>query len=340
MLISGDIGGTNTRLQAICCQTQQVLGIQRYQGADFESFEAILAAFMEDQAIQATSVQAICLAVAGPIAQGQVILTNLPWQLSEAGIARAFGLKQRQVQLMNDFAAIGYGLPTLNENDYVTLQSGDKKTNAPMATVGAGTGIGMAIVQPGHPFAQVFPTEGGHQDFAPTDDEQIKLFEFLKRKLHRVSIERVCSGLGILNIFRFAEAHPVYQQRPDPELLRQLNQTQARSAAAKLIIHFAVNHHDPVALRTLDIFVRIYGSVVGNMALACLPYQGMYVTGGIGPHILTHLTDGRFLGHFLDKGRVSDTLKAVPLYIVTQADVGLKGASEYGLCLINDQKML
>lgn len=257
---------------------------------------------------------------------GTVKVTNLPWFLEEKELCQTLDLKV--VRLINDFEAIGYGVDTLQPQDYHVLQKGEERLTRPKAMIGAGTGLGVALAIPSKSGYRVMPTEGGHVDFAPTDDVQIELLKYLRKKWHRVSAERLASGQGIFNIYKFVTMNPLFNEVENPTLKRLL--FQAEEEAPQNIADYAINHHDPMAMRTLDLFIRIYGAVVGNLALTILPFAGLYIVGGIAPKLLPQLLDGRFLKALSDKGRMSSLLANIPIYIVLNTQVGLQGAANYG----------
>ncbi|WP_119344289.1 glucokinase [Facilibium subflavum] len=332
IVLSGDVGGTNTRLQITEHQnaTVKVLFTKKYLAVEFKSLSDIINQFLKESQFDKKRVEAACLAVAGPVKDGAIEFTNLPWGITETELAKVLTLPADKVKLINDFASIGYGLSALDKTDVVCLQKAEIDKTAPIAMVGAGTGLGMGLVTKHKAQTFVYPSEGGHQDFAPVDEEQIGLFEFLKRRLHRVSIERICCGPGLVNIYKYVVANPLYNQPESPELKRDIHKG---LDPAKLITHYAIDKGDPMALRAVDIFIRVYGAVAGNMALATLPKQGLYIVGGIAPQLISQIQDGRFMKMFHDKGRMSGLMQEIPVYVVMNTDVGLKGAAVYATML-------
>ena len=339
IVLSGDVGGTNVRLQITQVEKAEsvALALKKYLAADYKSLSEVILKFLQEAGVDKKTIQAACLAVAGPVKNGAIEFTNLPWAITEKELAGVLSLSPDCVRLINDFAAGGYGLDTLGNDALVTLQSAPVDKRAPIAIIGAGTGLGMGIVTTNSGQVHVYPSEGGHQDFAPVDDEQIGLFQFLKKKLHRVSIERVCCGPGLVNIYHYAVANPLYNQKESPELRRQMHL--GSNHAAELITRFAVEKGDPVALRALDIFIRIYGAIAGNMALATLPKQGLYVVGGIAPKLIHQMTDGRFIQMFNDKGRMSGLMREIPVHVVMNTAIGLNGAARFAEILYRKQTL-
>ena len=332
LVLSGDIGGTKSRLQLTRFETEkQFIAIAReeFSNREFDGFSLIIKKFLSHNKVDLNQLDCCCLAVAGPIVDGTVKFTNLPWTISEKELLE-LGLKK--VKLINDFEAVGYGVDTLKPETCKVLQEGEKQSHKVRAILGAGTGLGVAIsVWNGHHY-QVIPTEGGHVDFAPTDDVQMDLLKHLRKKLHRVSIERLVSGQGLVNIYQFVRENPLLNETENVELKRALFNEQDKAAA---ISQYATLHHDPMAMHALDLFVRIYGACTGNLALTTLPYSGLYIVGGIAPKLLKQLLDGRFLRAFSDKGRMSDLLHSIPIYVVLDTDIGLQGAANYATIYLN-----
>lgn len=328
LILSGDVGGTNSRLRLteFASSTDfKILAEKTFLNQEHESFPEVVTLFLKEQNIAVDKIKATCFAVAGPVVGGTVKVTNLPWFVSEEDLRQELGLES--VKLINDFEAIGYGIDTLQPHDRHILQKGDFRPKRPRAMIGAGTGLGVALSIPDEGLYRVMPTEGGHVDFAPTDYMQVKLLKYLQKKLHRVSVERVLSGQGIVNIYNFIRENPLFNEDENPALKRVLFKTDDAAAA---ITEYAINQHDPMAMRTLDLFIRIYGAAAGNLALTTLPFGGLYIVGGIAPKLLSQFLDGRFLKAFSDKGRMSSLLNDIPMYIVLNTNIGLQGAANYG----------
>ena len=327
LVLSGDVGGTNTRLQITKFKDyehSEICASAKYFNHQFGSFTEIIEHFLNQHQFTAAQIERTCFAVAGPIIHGCVKFTNLPWFVSETLLHEDMGFKH--VCLINDFEAIGYGIDTLKNNDIHTLQQGEVIPNKIRAIIGAGTGLGVAISVYNNDRFQVIPTEGGHVDFAPIDETQDALWQYLSKKLHRVSIERLVSGPGILNIYNFVRDNPLFNEKEDPALRLKLFQG---DDAAAIIAEYAMAHNDHMAIRALDLFIRIYGACAGNLALTTLPYSGLYIVGGIAPKLLPQLLDGRFLRAFNDKGRMSNLLANIPIYIVLDTMIGLQGAANF-----------
>ena len=331
-ILTGDIGGTNTRLQLTQFKAGEfdVLAIEKYKNAEAKNFNDIIDSFFAKH--PNIKLDRACFAFAGPILNNEVKLTNLPWHITQQSLCKLLNIPY--VYLINDFEAIGYSLPLLKENDYSVLQNGKKHQGNVKAIIGAGTGLGFTLLQEINVYQNVTATEGGHLDFAPTDEEQQELLAYMKKKLHRVSNERIVSGIGLVNIYKFVRTRPEYKDLENPAL----NQCSLFSSNfAQDITDYARQHRDAIALKTLDIFVRCYGSITGNLALTTLPYAGIYIAGGIAPKLLPIMNDGRFLSAFLDKGRMSALLADIPIYIILNTKIALMGAAYYTVYSIKEK---
>lgn len=324
LVLAGDIGGTKTLLQLaeFRGQTCRAVFERRFDSHAHRDFSTVVREFL--QAARAASdtlipIHSACFGVAGPI-QGQTAkITNLPWQIDAGAIGAEFGIGR--VRLINDFAAVGYGIETLGGADLVTLQAGQPQPGGVRAVIGAGTGLGMGMLVWRDDRYEALPSEGGHVDFAPTGEEQIALLRHLKPLYGRVSCERVVSGPGLVKIYEFLrDAGGVAES---PELRRAM---QAGDAAAA-IAESALADRDALAVRALDQFIFIYGAVAGNLALTLLAEGGVYIAGGIAPKILDRLKAGGFTRAFNDKGRFAGLASNFPVHVVTNSKVGLQGAA-------------
>ena len=332
-VLVGDVGGTNTRLRLVKIDgagLQTILFHSDYQGSEFCSFVDVVNDFLLTYKYNKQSIDAVCVAVAGPVYDGCVKMTNLPWLLSESNLKNKLGIER--VVLMNDFQASGYGLQTLMPQDYVQLQAGARQPDGVKALMGAGTGLGIAFVNCINDQVVVHTTEGGHVDFAPTDDTQMAILLHLRKKFRRVSVERLLSGPGLVNIYKYLSEYPQLGAKENPELRRLML---SGGDQAEQISFYALERNDPMALRAIDVFISIYGSVAGNLALMSLPYGGLYIAGGIAPKLLHLMQDDRFMAAFKDKGRMSGLLDSVPINVITNATVGLQGAAWYAASMVD-----
>jgi len=308
-LLAGDVGGTKTVLQLVDVNAgnRSVVLERRFESGRYRTFDDMLDEFVMLR--HDLPVDAACLAVAGPVLHGRAEITNLRWTMDATTLSTRFGI--RRVTLINDFFAVALGVPLLGEEDLVTINPGKRDPVGPIGIIGAGTGLGEAIVIHDGSRWNVIASEGGHADFAPQSEEQAQIFVSLHRKLGHVSWERLLSGMGIVNIHNFLAG----LERPyDENIPREI----ADAAASG----------DATAQKTLALFVDIYGAEAGNMALRVLARGGIFIAGGVVAKNLPRFTDGRFLQAFLRKGRFRAMLADVPLYVIVNPNVGVLGAAE------------
>ena len=302
MILAGDIGGTNTRLALFDGDPRAPVALEIYPSAAHASLEEMVRQFLAEHPGKPV---AACFGIAGPVRDGRVQVTNLAWPVDAATLATTLGL--RHVLLLNDLEANAWGIAALGSDDLHVLNVGlpDVRSNA--AVCSAGTGLGEAGLywdgERHHPFA----CEGGHTDFAPLTETQEALREMLAREYGHVSYERVCSGMGLVNIYR----HLAGRCTLDPAGIskRALAGTDATAAAA------------------LDLMVEIYGAEAGNLALKLMATGGVYLGGGIAPRILEKLEDGAFMRAFVDKGRFADLLAGIPVRVILNDRTALMGAA-------------
>lgn len=321
--VCGDIGGTKSLLQAgwIDGGCPDPVLERNLPSAEFPDFSSLLRAFLRDPGLErlGARIRHACFAVAGPVAQGKVTLTNLPWELDAAALSRAFAVPR--FELVNDFVAVAMGLPELGEADLLPIQPGQADARGARLALGAGTGLGVAgLVWSG---SDMFPvqSEAGHMDFASLGAVQADLLAYLGARYGRVSCERVVSGPGLVNIFEFLQQRD--GRAPSAGLAREL----AGGDGAAAIARHALARSDPLAQDALDLFLEIYGAVAGNLALAFLATGGVYLAGGVTPKIAPALTQGRFIRAFCSKGRFAPLLQRIPVRVVLNQRVGLLGAA-------------
>lgn len=335
-LISGDIGGTKTLLQAAELKdgSMQVYCERRYASREYADFSDVLKDFMEQAVTDGTGKApvsaAACFAVAGPIEQGKVSLTNLRWVMDSAAIAREFSIPA--VKLINDFTAVALSIETLSARDLVALQAGKPRSGEMRVALGAGTGMGVAwLIWQGDRYIPS-ASEAGHMDFAPADELQDRLLKYLREKLGHVSVERVLSGPGLTNIFNFLETDCGGARRGDRRgdggNVGKPLQANLEDDGAAQVADLAFNHNHSTALKAMDLFVEIYGAYAGNLALAGLSRGGVYVAGGIAPKIIDKLREGGFMRGFRNKGRFASLMDEIPVHVVTNPKAGLLGAGQ------------
>lgn len=303
MILCGDIGGTKTLLGL--ARDGKLLLDRRYANADFQDFAGVLDAFFADTQTEPSLIGGGCLALAGPIADDgrSAHLTNLPWNIGSDALSRRFGLPA--LRLVNDFAAAAMGAVTSSPAQRFTLQQGEPLATAPRLVVGAGTGLGMAIVLPQGDSWRILPGEGGHVAFAPADEPQAALWAFLNRRHGRVTWERVVSGPGLAAIHESLGGASISPQ-----------EIATRAAASP----GSVEH------RSLDLFLAAYGAFAGDMALACLARGGVFLAGGIAAKLLPQLQQSGFLAAFNAKAEHAAIAARMPVHVATDPLLGLHGA--------------
>ena len=294
-VLAGDVGGTKTLLRCVD-DKGDVVAERRFESRQFRTFDQLLSVFLES----CPAVEAACFAVAGAVIGGRAEVTNLTWQIDADALERAFSIPH--VDLINDFYAVALGVPLMGDADLVNLQAADRDRTAPIAILGAGTGLGEAFVVPHGGEWVVIPSEGGHADFAPQDEEQARLLLWLRARHGRVSWERVVSGMGLTNIYEF------------------LGGTVVEPAAI-------ASSEDAAARRAREIFVDAYGAEAGNMGLQVLARGGVFLAGGIAAKNIDWFKDGRFLEAFRRKGRFSSLMETMPVDVIVNEQVGLIGAA-------------
>jgi glucokinase len=321
VILAGDIGGTKTHLGLFRAAGPELVPIRDcvYHTSAFASLEQACAAFLTAD----DRIGAACFGVPGPVIDGVSHATNVAWDMARDSLQRAIG--GVPTHLMNDLEVTAYGLPYLKESEVDVLQRGeDRHGPANIAVIAAGTGLGEAalIATPGGYFA--VPSEGGHCDFAPRGTEQCALLDFLAREFDHVSFERVLSGPGLHNIYRF-----VVSRRPGPEPAWLADRMRTEDPSA-VIGESAIAGSDARCVHALEIFTAIYGAEAANLALKYLAIGGVYLCGGIAPKILPFLRRGGLLAAFLDKGRLRSTLERCGVRVSLNPSAALIGAAWAG----------
>jgi glucokinase len=318
--LSGDIGGTKTLLQISAAADECTPLLQRsYASAAYAGLADIVEVFLAEADIR--DIAAACFALAGPVNGRVVKLTNLPWVVDGDALAARFAIKR--VALLNDFEAVGHGIAALQTTDVLTLQTGVSQIDGKRLVVGAGTGLGVAWLSSQQGTYQVHPSEAGHMDFAPVNEMQSLLLQYMQQRHEHVSYERIVSGPGMIAIFEFLRDTGL--AAPSAQLIAAMDEEDAAAA----ITRFAQQSDEKIASMTVDLFLSIYGAFVGNLALALLPRGGIYVAGGIAAKIAVQLQGSEFIHACLSKGRFAGLLAAFPVYIVLNQNVGLLGANLY-----------
>jgi len=321
-VLAGDVGGTKTLLQITEIEhgAQRVCYEQAFKSGDYVRFRDLLNDFFKRVAVQQwLPLQAACFGVAGPVEGREAKITNLPWRIDADQLQQQFSIPS--VELINDFEAVGYGIESLGPDELVALQPGEPREHGVRALIGAGTGLGMAMMVWSGDHYQVLPTEGGHVDFAPADSLQLELLGELRTQSPRVTYENILSGSGLVRIYEFLCG------RSPEQANRDLQNRMFSEDAAAAIAQFALEKRDPLAEQAVEMFVSIYGAQAGNQALNCLPRGGVYVAGGIAPKLIEVITAGGFIQAFNNKSPMGALMPKFPIKVVMEPRVGLLGAA-------------
>lgn len=318
-VLAGDIGGTKTATALIEIGPKRcvVLRMQRYPSAAYSKLEEIVADFL---AAEKTRPQAAGFGVAGPVREGVAKVTKLPWRLDERRLARSIGIGR--VVLVNDFGANALGLRFLGSRQLATLSRGHAEAGAPIGILGAGTGLGQAGILRFGKHDEVVPSEGGHADFGPRSPLEDRLVAFLRGKFRRASRDRILSGGGLVLLYEFLQADGF--ARPNRAVRAAFEKSTDRAA---VISHFGLARRDRLCRGALELFVSIYGSEAGNLALQYRATGGIYIAGGIAPKILPALKRPAFLRAFHDKPPMEDLLSKIPVRVVLDPRLGIYGAA-------------
>ena len=323
MILAGEIGATRTRLAAFETEGNKLQKVVEkiYMSQEERNLPEIIVGFIRTEGIP---VHNACFGVAGPVRGGQSKISNLSWVIDAKELATL--LKLKSVGLINDLEAFAYGIDALESKDFITLSEGSEDAEGNRAVISARTGLGVAgLFWDGnrhHPFA----CEGGHSNFAPSDNLEIELLQYLQKKYGRVSCERVLSGPGIKNIYDFLRDTRKFEE---PDWLRE--QLSHAQDAPALISQLALEDKAAICEQSLAIFVAIYGSQTGDCALNYMSTGGIFIGGSIAAKIVPKMKDPIFLRSFLAKGRMEPLLREMPVKIVINDDSGIMGAALYTL---------
>jgi len=324
LLLAGDIGGTKTHLGIFSQETgvRALLVEADFESAQFPDLTTITRNFLDGIKL---TVDAACFGVAGPVSRGISKVTNLPWVLDERQLCRELNLKI--VKLMNDLEALACAVPLLTSSDLHTLNEGRPVSKGNMAVIAPGTGLGEAFLTWDGMKYLGHASEGGHTDFAPNNTLEGELLTYLQEKMGHVSYESVCSGLGIVNIYCFLRER-CYAEEPS-----WLTDTLALEKDPVPVIVSAAMDRDnrcDLCIMALKLFISILGAEAGNMALKIMATNGVYIGGGIPRRIVTLMENQEFMNSFRHKGRMSDLVSQMPVYIITNPRASLFGVAYYG----------
>jgi glucokinase len=344
LLLAGDIGGTSTRLRLAPIEDWRSHQWERtYASQDFPDLAPVVQNFLAELNVSG-EVVAACFAVAGPVVDGVAKLQNLTWQLEVDRLTKSLNIPN--LKLINDFAAVGYGLAHLRPDELHVLQAGEVVPDAPQAVIGAGTGLGQGYLIPVGGKYEILASEGGHSDFAARTPLEFELVKYLMERddLDHVSYDRLVSGRGIVNMYRFlrdrlGEASPLTDTPEIAQAVKQWEQTTMVDRThltdpAVLIATAAQAGTSELSRTTMQMFISAYGAEAGNLALKFLPRGGLYIAGGIAAKNLPLLTDGSFMAAFGQKGRMRSLVAQIPVSVVLNSQVGLIGAAAQSLVML------
>jgi len=318
MILAGDIGGTNARLAYFQPQNGrfQLVSERVFPSREHGGLGEIVTQFLDESG---TRPEAACFGIAGPVRNGRVETSNLPWVIEQAVLANQIHLAA--TLLINDLEASAWGIGALGTEDLVTLNPGAGSVAGNQAVVAPGTGLGEAGLFWDGSRHHVFACEGGHTDFAPQGELQIELLRYLTKRFGHVSYERILSGPGLVNVYEFLCASGCGKE--SAELAAAMESGDPAAAISRA----ALSGNDSLASKALDLWIAVYGAEAANLALKIMSTGGLFLAGGISPKILPRLKASLFMEAFLDKGRMRALVEAMPVHVVTNEKAGLLGAA-------------
>ncbi|MBN1890478.1 MAG: glucokinase [Thermoflexales bacterium] len=325
MLLAGDIGGTKTEL-ALFSPEQSVHHILRkktFSSRAYLSLEAIVSEFLSGKDIAVTGAS---FGVAGPVVGERAQITNLPWVVDTRILSDTLG--GVPVHLLNDLEAIAYALPFLQPTDLDVLNPGQPEEHGTLSVVAPGTGLGEAFLVWNGQQYRAYPSEGGHSNFGPNTPLELELLGYLQKRFDHVSYERVCSGQAVPNLYAFFKDSGRWSE---PDWLRE--QLATATDLTPIIVQAALAKQAEICVATLELFVSILASEASDVALKVLATGGLYLGGGIPPRILPRLKDKTFMEAFTRKGRFSQMLSRIPVYVILNPNAALIGAACHSLGL-------
>jgi len=324
MILAGDVGGTKVHLALYNFANGRLQPVrdQKFPAHDFASLDDVINKFLASGTEKKSEIVAACFGCPGPVRDGRLKLTNLPWTLDTRDLVKSLGIPH--IFLINDLEANGYGIPELAPENLFLLHSGDPNASGNAGLIAAGTGLGEAMLIWDGKQHRPIPSEGGHCDFAARSNREIALLEYLRDTLKgRVSWERVVSGIGIKNVYAFLRD---VEKINEPSWLHERMLSEDPNA---VIGECAEDGSSSLCFETMKSFSAAYGAETGNIALKVLATGGMYLGGGIAPKILKTLKNGAFMQAFLDKGRLSPLLESIPVRVILDETCALLGAAAY-----------
>jgi glucokinase len=326
LIIAGDLGGTNFRVAVFRDDAEMTrLHFAKFHSADHSSVEEMVGLFLKDLTLE-SPLRTACFGVPGPNIAGIVTASNLGWKIEINALPKLIGVPR--VEVLNDLESTAYGLSALLQTDLAPLQAGSGSHAGNQCVIAPGTGLGEAGLFWDGTRHTPWACEGGHADFAPTDELQHDLLTFLRREYGSVSFERVVSGMGIANIYRFLR--DTGRGVETPAVAREIMEQDA----AAVIDRHASDGSCPLCRSTMDLFVRALGAEASNLALKTMSTGGVFLGGGIPPKILPLLRRPLFLESFLNKGRLRSLLETMPINVVLNDETALLGSAKNALRML------
>jgi len=321
-LLAGYISGSSVDLARVVEQKGdgvRLVGHQTYPCCDFSNFDSILNLYMRKSRAEFS---VACFGVAGPVINEAVETTNLPWRITTADLKKDFGF--HKVRLVNDLVATAHGLSCLQPRHFFTINKGDDSTDGNLGLISAGTGLGEALIYSDRGKLIPVASEGGHGDFAPGNQLEVELYQYLYSELGQVEVEDVVSLRGLEHIFNFlvdtqGGKHSAWVDKADD--------------IPRAIVEKALAGRDRTASLTLDIFIDCYASEAANLTLKSMTLGGLYVGGIIAPRIVTAMDRGRFMKRFIKKGKMESLLASTPVRVIIYEKTALRGAAAIGMTL-------
>jgi glucokinase len=318
MILAGDIGGTHARLAYFQPQNGhlRLVSERTFPSREHSELGEIVSKFLDDSGARP---EAACFGIAGPVRNGRVETSNLPWVIEQSRLAKQIHLPA--TLLINDLEASAWGIGALAPADLVPLNQVSGPAVGNQGVIAPGTGLGEAGLFWDGSRHHVFACEGGHTDFGPQGDLQIELTRFLQARFGHVSYERILSGPGLVNVYEFLRESGCGNE--SPEFAAALKQ----GDPAAVISRAALDGPDSLSSKALDLWIAVYGAEAANLALKVMATGGLFLAGGITPKILSKLQGPLFMKSFLTKGRLRPLMESVPVQVVTNEKAGLLGAA-------------
>jgi glucokinase len=304
-----DVGGTNIRLASVDLKTGAIGSVRSYLCTDYPTIITVLEEFLKH--VKAP-IRHACIAVACPVDNDWVELTNNKWRFSVTDLRKLLGFQS--LEMINDYTAIAMAVPKLKANQKIQIGRGEAIPGKPIAVCGPGTGLGVAFLKCHNDQWVCLDGEGGHVDFAPQSDFEDFILEKARQQYSHVSAERFITGPGLVNIYRGIKSY--YDENPE-------------DLDPKEITRRAIAGQDPRCREVLDLFCRMLGAFAGNLAITVWAAGGVYIAGGIAPNLVNYIAESNFRARFESKGRFTEHMKKIPTYVITDSQPGIIGAAAY-----------